>query len=73
MVKLDNYYSPDELRRRLSDWVEWYNNHRYHEALDNLRPVDVYEGRAEKIKRERRMIKEKSMRKRRINYINNLN
>ena len=73
VIKLDNYYSPDELRRRLSQWVEWYNNHRYHEALDNLRPVDVYEGRAEQIKQERRMIKEKSMRKRRKTYINNLN
>lgn len=73
VIKLDNYYSPDELRRRLSDWVEWYNNHRYHEALDNVKPVDVYEGRANQIKRERKMIKEKTLRKRRNIYTNNLN
>lgn len=72
VVKLDNYYSPDELRRRLNKWVEWYNNHRYHEALDNLKPVDVYEGRAAQIKRERKIIKEKTLRKRRKNYINQL-
>ena len=73
VVKLDNYYSPDELRRRLNEWVDWYNNHRYHEALDNLKPVDVYEGRAEKIIRERKKIKEKTIRKRRKLYINHLN
>ena len=65
VIKLDNYYSPDELRSRLGEWVDWYNNERYHEALDNLKPVDVYEGRAEKILRERKRIKEKSLRKRR--------
>ena len=65
VIKLENYYSPDKLRHRLGEWVDWYNNHRYHEALDNLKPVDVYEGRAEKILLERKRIKEKSMRKRR--------
>lgn len=65
VVKLDNYYSPDELRRRLGEWVDYYNNQRYHEALDNLKPVDVYEGRTEKILKERKRIKEKTIQKRR--------
>lgn len=72
VVKLDNYYSPDELRRRLGKWVEWYNNHRYHEAIDNLKPVDVYEGRAQKILGERKNIKQKTIIKRRNIYSNNL-
>ena len=70
MIKLDNYYSPAELKQRLSEWVDWYNNHRYHEALDNLKPVDVYEGRAEKILLERKRIKERTVRKRRKMNLN---
>ncbi|MBN4073052.1 transposase family protein, partial [Crocinitomix catalasitica] len=73
VVKLDIYYSPDELRKRLSEWDDYYNNHRYHEAIDNLKPVDVYEGRAQKILRERKKIKEKTIRKRRKFYLKDLN
>lgn len=65
VVKLDKYYSPDQLRKRLQEWVEYYNNERYHEALENLKPVDVYEGRTEKILKERLRIKEKTILKRR--------
>ena len=68
VVKLDHYYSPEELERRLTEWVDWYNNQRYHESLDNLKPVDVYEGRAQKILKERRRIKQKTMEKRRKHY-----
>lgn len=70
VIKLDNYYSPDELRHRLGEWVDWYNNHRYHEALDNLKPVDVFEGRAEKILLDRKRIKERTVRKRRKMNLN---
>ena len=68
VVKLDHYYSPEELERRLTEWVDWYNNQRYHESLDNLKPIDVYEGRGQKILQERRKIKQKSMKKRRKHY-----
>ena len=73
VVKLDNYYSPDELERRLAKWVDWYNNHRYHEALDNLKPVDVYQGKREKMLKQRERIKQKSMNRRRKYYLNQLN
>ena len=70
VVKLDNYYSPDQLRERIHEWVEYYNNDRYHESLENLKPVDVYLGKAERILKQRRKTKEKTIRKRRrINQI----
>lgn len=70
VIKLDNYYSPDQLRDRIDEWVDYYNNQRYHEALNNLKPVDVYMGRKDKILKQRKKIKEKTIRKRRkINQI----
>jgi len=68
VVKLDNYYSPEELEYALTEFVDYYNNHRYHESLNNLTPADVFYGRAEKKLRERAMIKKKTMRLRRTNY-----
>jgi transposase InsO family protein len=43
---LENYYSPDELADQLDLLIEYYNNDRYHEALQNLTPADVYYGRS---------------------------
>jgi transposase InsO family protein len=45
VIKLDNYYSPGELKQRLSEFIEYYNNYRYHESLNNLTPADVFYGR----------------------------
>ena len=33
-----------ELRRGLHQWVDFYNHHRPHQALDNLTPDEVYSG-----------------------------
>ena len=49
VVKLENYYSPGELKFRLKEFVEYYNNHRYHESLQNTTPSDVYLGRHHRI------------------------
>ena len=62
LVLLDHYYSPTELTERIREWVDYYNNHRYHESLDNLTPVDVYEGRGKQILTQRREIKKKTLR-----------
>lgn len=65
IIKLDNYYSPGLLKDRLEEFVDYYNNRRYHESLQNLSPADVYFGRAEKILKQRKITKQKTMNKRR--------
>jgi len=39
---LENNYNPDELAAQINLYIEYYNNYRYHEALNNLTPADVY-------------------------------
>jgi len=45
MITLDHYYFHGELDREITGFVDLYNNQRLYESLDNLTPVDVYEGR----------------------------
>jgi transposase InsO family protein len=42
LLLLEHYYLPGELETRISEWVNHYNHHRYHESLDNLTPADVF-------------------------------
>jgi putative transposase len=42
VIKLDKYYSPEELERAIAQFVEYSSNHRYHESIKNLTPADVY-------------------------------
>lgn len=69
VVKLENYYSPEDLERALAQFVDFYNHKRYHESLKNLTPADVYHGRAEKILKERARIKRETMKIRRKKYL----
>ena len=46
VVKLRNYDMPWELEEEIGRFVQHYNHKRVHEALDNLTPADVYEGRS---------------------------
>jgi len=64
VILLDNYYLPTELEYRISKWVDYYNNHRYHESLNNITPSDKYDGLENKILKKRRKIKEKTLRRR---------
>jgi len=49
VVLLQNYYSPSELNKSLALFVDYYNNERYHESLENLTPADIYFGREEEV------------------------
>jgi len=69
VVKLDVYFSPEDLYIAIKKFVEYYNSERYHESLNNLTPDDVYFGRPEKILEQRRIIKEKTIKERRLNYL----
>jgi transposase InsO family protein len=68
VIRLDNYYSPEELEHAMEIFVDYYNNHRYHESLNNLTPADVFFGRGEKILQERALIKKKTIKVRKTNY-----
>ena len=45
VVKLRNYYQSEVLERELERFVNYYNNERAHESLQNVTPADVYHGR----------------------------
>ena len=69
ILLLENYYSPSELEDQIDLFVDYYNNYRYHEALDNITPADVYNGRRWEILTSREQIKKKTLRLRRMqNY-----
>ena len=61
IVKLEKYYSPWELERTLARFVEYYNHRRLHEALDNVTPADVYDGRRPAILAGREQIKRRTL------------
>ena len=68
VIRLDNYYSPEALQREITSFVRYYNNERYHEALDNVTPADVYFGRAREVIARREKIKRQTMNERRRLY-----
>ena len=65
VVNLEHYYFPSELEKEIAKFVDLYNNHRYHESLDNLTPADVYFGRDKEILDRREIIKRETLRNRR--------
>jgi putative transposase len=66
VITLQNYYLPGELKGEIDDFVEYYNNRRYHESLDNMKPVDVYMGKDRELREERRRTKARTLWRRRV-------
>ena len=67
-ILLENYYLPGNLEQQIGAFVEHYNNHRYHESLNNVTPADVYFGRDKDILRERKKIKKQIIQYRRLQH-----
>ncbi len=65
-ILLENYYLPGALEEAIAAFVDHYNHRRYHESLGNLTPADVYFGRSDDILSERRTIKERTLKQRRL-------
>lgn len=67
-VNLHVYDSPWELARAIESFYRFYNWQRYHEALGNVTPADVYYGRAEAVQARRKTLKARTMDERRRRY-----
>jgi transposase InsO family protein len=65
VILLQNYYSPSGLKKTLAKFVEYYNNERYLESLNNLTPADIYFGKFEEVLTRREETKRKTMQQRR--------
>lgn len=67
-ILLENYFLPGDLEAQLAAFVDYYNNHRYHESIDNLTPADVYFGRGPTILAAREKIKRETIAERRLQH-----
>jgi putative transposase len=67
-ILLENYYLPGDLEAQIERFIDHYNNHRYHESLDNLTPADVYFGRGPTILAQRARIKRQTIEHRRLQH-----
>ena len=57
-------YTPWELERAIIRFVVHYNHHRYHVALGNVTPADMYDGRQREILSRRERIKRETLARR---------
>ena len=67
-ILLENYYLPGDLEQQIEAFIDHYNNHRYHESLNNVTPADAYFGRAETILKRRERIKRNTIKQRRLQH-----
>jgi hypothetical protein len=48
----------------IEQFISYYNNQRYHEALNNVAPADVYYGRHREIITRRELLKQQTLKAR---------
>ena len=68
VICLENHYFPWQLEQAIAAFVEHYNHQRYHEALGNLTPADIYFGRDQQIRSQREAVKQRTLVQRRAEY-----
>lgn len=69
VICLEHHYFPWQLEQAIATFVEHYNRQRYHEALGNLTPADVFFGRAAQILDARAMVKQRTLALRRAQHL----
>ena len=65
-ILLENDHLPGAPEQAIGAFIARYNNVRRHESLGYVTPADAYFGRAPAILEERRRIKQRTMRERRL-------
>ena len=68
VVTLVVHLSPDQLREAIGRFVDYYNRKRYHEALRNVTPDDVYFGQREGILARRKELQIRTLVARRMHF-----
>ena len=63
------YDVPGNLEDSITDFVNYYNNRRYHKALGNVTPSDVLDGRSEQILQKRKEVQPQTFQRRRLDNL----
>ena len=72
VIKLEHYYFPGQLEAAIAAFVEYYNDQRYHESLNNVTPADVYFGRHEEVLTQRQKVKARTLKRRKKENLSGL-